>query len=963
MRVNFFSQSGTQNAGSQQGLSATMSGPLILAGNPTGPLEASPKQYVDSVVNSLNAANIKSGTLSTARLPAFTGDVTSATGSGTFVLANSGVVAGTYTKVTVDSKGRILAGSNLTVDDIPPFNWTKITSGKPTTIPGYGITDAMSKDGATITGTLSLNIDPTQPMHAANKQYVDGLGGGGAFLNTGIVVRRPTNTTPAGFLRCNGGQVSRTTYSALFAAIKVNYDVYTTVDYANYSAAGNGQPWRFQYDINVSQVNDITGWAFETNISGQPLSNGSAIVTKNRVYMLGGIDDSIDGSYSDRVMTAPIDANGNIGTWTQAGSLAISASNAQAFVTINRVYLIGGIYNNGSGGSHGAYVQSAVINTDGTLGPWVLKTSLPVTIVNSQVVVTKKRVYTIAGQVGGGISGACYTAVINDDGSLGPWSNAGINVPASLYLHQVAVTKNLVYVLGGNLGSGSSNNTIYYSTIGTDGSLSPWTIYAGSNVSGTYTNCYVTKNAVYLFNIDTSASVKYAPLDANGNLGSFVAGTQMVVSGAHSCLITTSSKIYLFGRRQSGSQASVVSSPINGTINDYSSFYGGTINKFDGSSPTSTFLYNSYDSSLTQAVGNGTPWRSQYDINTSQSSTIGPWATGPAAAVTIGQSSYVVTNKFLYTFGDNASYLGGCVPINTDGTLGNWTVYTTGMTENVTNAKTVVYKNKVYMVGGNTVVSSTATPTQKIWVATINSDGSLGSWTQSYNLPIASVRHEVVIIKNRMFVIGGNNTNSRQVIYANIAADGSLGAWQNASILPVVIQEHICNVIKNKVYIFGGYSGGVTSDVYSANIDSDGMIGAWSKVGTMPGVMCQGNSVVVKNRVYVLGASQTYSSGSNVIYSAPINTDGTLGTWTTDSTLSVAMRWSKVFVTSSRIYAVAGYGSSGTSSQISYAAFSGGLNDYSPYYNGTINGVDLTQFNLPDFTSLENAGQYYYIKY
>jgi Phage-related tail fibre protein len=69
--------------------------------------------------------------LATARAISLTGDgaasVTfdgSAAASGTLTLSNSGVSAGTYRSVTVDAKGRVTAGTN------------------PTTISGYGITDA-----------------------------------------------------------------------------------------------------------------------------------------------------------------------------------------------------------------------------------------------------------------------------------------------------------------------------------------------------------------------------------------------------------------------------------------------------------------------------------------------------------------------------------------------------------------------------------------------------------------------------------------------------------------------------------------------------------------------------------------------------------------------------------------------------------------------------------------------------
>ncbi|MCU1309257.1 MAG: phage related tail fiber protein, partial [Candidatus Angelobacter sp.] len=55
-----------------------------------------------------------SGSIAATQLPALTGDVTSTAGTAATTLANSGVTAGTYNKVTVDAKGRVTAGSALT---------------------------------------------------------------------------------------------------------------------------------------------------------------------------------------------------------------------------------------------------------------------------------------------------------------------------------------------------------------------------------------------------------------------------------------------------------------------------------------------------------------------------------------------------------------------------------------------------------------------------------------------------------------------------------------------------------------------------------------------------------------------------------------------------------------------------------------------------------------------------------
>lgn len=49
--------------------------------------------------------------------------------TGAFTLSNSGATAGTYTKVTVDAKGRVTTGGALSVADIPSLDAAKITSG------------------------------------------------------------------------------------------------------------------------------------------------------------------------------------------------------------------------------------------------------------------------------------------------------------------------------------------------------------------------------------------------------------------------------------------------------------------------------------------------------------------------------------------------------------------------------------------------------------------------------------------------------------------------------------------------------------------------------------------------------------------------------------------------------------------------------------------------------------------
>lgn len=90
----------------------------------------------------------------------------------TLSLGTSGVVAGTYTKVRVDAYGRVTSGTNLSSTDIPNLDWSKITTGKPTTLAGYGITDAYTKteaDGKYVTIATAQTVSGAKTFSATMK--------------------------------------------------------------------------------------------------------------------------------------------------------------------------------------------------------------------------------------------------------------------------------------------------------------------------------------------------------------------------------------------------------------------------------------------------------------------------------------------------------------------------------------------------------------------------------------------------------------------------------------------------------------------------------------------------------------------------------------------------------------------------------------------------------------------------
>ena len=544
----------------ETGGSAT--GPVLLFRDPVEPLEAVTKAYFYSALNNISATAFKTGTIPESTLPAFGGDISNTAGSNVLILKPSGVTAGTYSKVRVDTKGRVITGYNLAAADLPDISWTKITTGKPTTLGSYGIADALTPVGGTLTGLLKVNTTPTDPLHVVNKAYVDTLAAASTGgLSTGDIIKKLTATTPNGFLRCNGGEVSKTTYSALYSVIGDTFS-YTTQQ-------GAGQPWRRQYDINLENNGDITDWTTGTALPGV-LSYSQAIVTKNRVYLLGGYTTS----YVSTVYTAPINSDGTLGTWTTGTSLLGALRSSQAIVTKNRVYLLGGYTNN-----YVSTVYTAPINPDGTLGTWGTGTSLPGALAHSQAIVTKNRVYLLGGENSSYVS-TVYTAPINSDGTLGTWTT-GTLLPGVLGASQAIVTKNRVYLLGGYTGS-VYVSTVYTAPINSDGTLGTWK--TGTSLPGALgqSQAIVTKNRVYLLGGNDAgydSTVYTAPINSDGTLGTWATGTSLPGSLGASQAIVTKNRVYLLGGSvgNSVSTSTVFTASINGGLNDYSPYYDGTI--------------------------------------------------------------------------------------------------------------------------------------------------------------------------------------------------------------------------------------------------------------------------------------------------------------------------------------------------------------------------------------------------
>lgn len=550
-------------------LGATVTNYVTLTELP--PTFAATKKYVDDIFSGLDITGQNITITPASVVGAVTGDLVA--GAGNTLVLIPRIIAGTYPAVTVNTKGLVTTGGLLASSDLPLISWSKILLDVSTDT--HGITDALLNTGGTFTGNLSLSAAPSVAAHAASKGYVDGLAAGpvSTGVAVGDIIYKLTGGSYSGYFICNGGDLSRATYASLFSVVGTAFNL----SVSDGAYAGAGKPFVRQYEFNLTQTAALGAWTTYTSMPAT-VYYSSAIVTKSRVFVLGGL---VSGGWSAVIYTAPINADGTLGTWTTSTSLPATVGYSEAIVlsggteATSRVYVLASQV----ASAESAVVYSAPINTDGTLGAWVTVSPLPINLRYTHAVQTKTKLYLLGGMSNAVAMATVYSASVNADGSLGFWV-AETSLPATVAYSQAVVIKDKVYLLGGQI-AGAFSATVYQATISSSGTIGVWSVATSLPVTYGYGQAAIVNARVYLIagqvNGAASSAVYSAPIDASGVIGTWtLGGAALPGTLVYSACIVTSSKVYTLGGLINGGASNVVySTDISGGRNDYSQMYSG----------------------------------------------------------------------------------------------------------------------------------------------------------------------------------------------------------------------------------------------------------------------------------------------------------------------------------------------------------------------------------------------------
>lgn len=186
--------------------------------------------------------------------------------------------------------------------------------------------------------------------------------------------------------------------------------------------------------------------------------------------------------------------------------------------------------------------------------------------------------------------------------------------------------------------------------------------------------------------------------------------------------------------------------------------------------------------------------------------------------------------------------------------------------------------------------------------------GPLFDWQTTTDLPRASWRHACAASENHLYFLGGGDGPEALCHYTAFKPDGTIDPWTTTTALPTGLGWFSAEATEDHIYVVGGWnSSGLTSAVRYAELDSTGAIGQWQSTTSLPGPLYTQGGILVDSCIYVLGGAT--GVGAPVVADvrfARIQPDGTLGAWTATSSLPEANRLNGVVSLNGYLYSIGG---------------------------------------------------------
>jgi hypothetical protein len=635
-----------------------------------------------------------------------------------------------------------------------------------------------------------------------------------------------------------------------------------------------------------------------------PRYGHAAVVYNGFLYITGGCIAGSSGScasgstgYESDTQYAKIQSNGTLSSFTTDGS-TFTTPGRRVFHTMvaynNYLYIIGGQRSAASTSCKNTGVSSIFCNDvlrstiaqNGTIGGWSTIANFTTPRFGHDSFVYNGRIY-VTGGCSAGTSSTCTTmlsdvqyALISDDGSVGTFS-ATTSFTTARYWHSTVQHNGYMYIMGG-CQAGSSCTTvladIQYAKIGPTGAL---TTGFSNPVSGGG-------------NIGTARAQAGAAVVNNGLY--IVGGCIAYTSGTQSCT-SYSSTTALFASIKADGTLSTFSN----SFSIPSARYGAAV--VEGGGNNMLYTTGGFRASTSGCKNTGLTSSYCSDIiyrnipAFSNSNTAFNNADTGTTPIFGSYTTMVAYKGYLYVGeGSRVKY----AAIAADGTLGSFTNGPNFIKPHDWSHNLLIYNDYIYVMGGDDTNNSVALNTGEY--AKINTNGSIGSWTTTTAFTTSRDLAATAAYNGYLYVAGGTNyaaTSTYSTVYYALictgsnsgvggctSAVGSLGTFTSTTSLPTARYSPGLVPYNGRMYLVGGAKQSITTsctdidygsdydctDIQYAPINSDGSLGSWVLVGRVANGADPTYAFIYNDFLYKYGIN---SSGMEIM---PIFTNGTVGT-------------------------------------------------------------------------------------
>ena len=350
----------------------------------------------------------------------------------------------------------------------------------------------------------------------------------------------------------------------------------------------------------------------------------------------------------------------------------------------------------------------------------------------------------------------------------------------------------------------------------------------------------------------------------------------------------------------------------------------------DAQGPGQVLFSNGSGGTVAATIASDSDWTNTFIVTTVPSSA----ATGPIY-VTTGTGT---SDSLTFTITQNATFSPSAITWDSTTDLPTAVSGHDAMYVPIDNAsgQTVQYVLETGGAGNDSV------PIADVNVATIQSDGSLGSWTALMGLPAGTAFHRSVAAtpfnskvegSGDVYVLGGIDSTGAAVstIYrATLNNDGTIGAWSTIGDLPQPLHSFGAVLFRSAIYVAGGATTGnaPVTTVYRAKIDTLGQLSAWDSLTSLPSPVAYQGFNQFGGYLYSVGGdtaavdpndgnyTQNGTKLSEVLYSKIDLRTGGIGAWTVNGSAMTKSRTKHsslvaggALFESSGLYSAAGTGS------------------------------------------------------